>query len=147
MTRGSDVLYPIVATTIRTLEHYETGSMTRRQPALLGLIPQMFVEMSEELAREKGIKNGDKVIVSSARGRLWAKAVVTKRCRPFMVGGSTVHQVSLPWCFGWRYPEDGSGGDSANLLGPWFFDPNATEPEVKAFMVDIAKASESEVNE
>ena len=132
----------LVATTIRTQELYETGSLTRRQPVLLELMPQMFVEISQELAKEKGVKNGGKVIVSSARGKVWAKALVTERLRPFTIAGSTVHQVSMPWCFGWRYPADGSGGDSANLLGPWFFDPNATEPEVKAFMVDISKAAE-----
>ncbi len=139
---GGNMPYPIVATTIRTQELYETGSSTRRQPGLLEMMPQMFVEMSEELAQEKNIQNGDKVIVSSARGKLWAKALVTKRFKPFKVAGSTVHQVGMPWCFGWRCPEDGSGGDSSNLLGPSFFDPNATEPEVKAFMVDISRVEE-----
>jgi formate dehydrogenase major subunit len=99
---GGNMLYPIVATTIRTQELYETGSSTRRQPGLLEMMPQMFVEMSEELAQEKNIQNGDKVIVSSARGKLWAKALVTKRFKPFKVAGSTVHQVGMPWCFGWR---------------------------------------------
>jgi len=136
---SSDSRYPIVCTTIRTQELYETGSTTRRQPWLAEMQPEIFVEMSEELAEEKRIKNGEKVLVSSVRGKLQAVALVTGRFRPFTVAGKRVHQIALPWCFGWRYPQDGSGGDSSNLLTGWIFDPNATEPEVKAFMVDISK--------
>jgi len=100
----------------------------------------MFVEMSMELAKEKGIDNGDKVIVTSARGELWAVAMVTNRFRPFKIANSTVHQVGLPWHFGWQYPEDGSGGDSANLLTPTIGDANTMIPESKAFMVNVVKA-------
>ena len=89
---------------------------------------------------EKGIKSGDKVIVKSGRGELWAIAIVTSRFKPFKVAGSTVHQVGLPWHFGWQYPEDGSGGDSANLLTPTIGDANTMIPESKAFMVNVVKA-------
>jgi formate dehydrogenase major subunit len=102
--------------------------------------PQMFVELSEELAKEKGIANGEKVVVSSARGELWAVAMVTTRFRPFKIAGSTVHQVGLPWHFGWQFPEDGSGGESANLLTPTVGDANTMIPETKAFMVNVRKA-------
>lgn len=139
---SGDDRYPIVCTTIRTQELYETGSTTRRQAWLAEMQPQIFVEMSEELAAEKGIRNGEKVKVSSARCELWAVALVTRRLRPFLVAGARVHEVALPWCFGWRYPKNGSGGDSSNLLAGWVFDPNATEPEVKAFMVNISKIVE-----
>lgn len=132
-----DTRYPYVATIFRTLEHYQSGSLTRRQPWLLECSPQMFVEMSKELAKEKGIENGEKVIVSSARAKLWAIAMVTSRLKPFKIEGSTVHQIGLPLHYGWMYPEN--GGDSANLLGPWFFDPNVGAPETKAFMVNISK--------
>jgi len=135
-----DVRYPFVATTYRVSEHWQTGVLTRHEPWQLEMQPQMFVEMSEELAKEKGIKNGDKVIVRSGRGELWAIAVVTTRFRPFKVAGSTVHQVGLPWCFGWQYPKDGSGGDSANLLTPTIGDANTMIPESKAFMVNVVKA-------
>ena len=133
-------LYPIVATTYRVTEHWETGVETRRMPWLLELIPQVFVEMSSELAQEKNIKNGDKVIVSSARSQLWTIAIVTERFKPFTIMGKTVHQVGMPFCFGWSYPEDGSGGDSSNLLTPTIGDPNTMIPETKAFMVNIKKA-------
>jgi len=135
-----DVRYPFVATTYRVSEHWQTGVLTRHEPWQLEMQPQMFVEMSEELAKEKGFKNGDKVIVRSGRGELWAIAVVTTRFRPFKVAGSTVHQVGLPWCFGWQYPKDGSGGDSANLLTPTIGDANTMIPESKAFMVNVVKA-------
>jgi formate dehydrogenase major subunit len=53
--------------------------------------------------------------------------------------GTTIHQVGLPWHFGWQYPVDGSGGDSANILVPFAGDPNTLIPESKAFLVNIEK--------
>lgn len=136
----SDTRYPFVATTYRVTEHWQTGVLTRHQPWQLEMQPQIFVEMSKELAQEKGINPGDKVNVSSARGTLWAVAVVTERFKPFKIMNATVHQVGLPWCYGWQYPEDGSGGDSSNLLTPSIGDANTMIPETKAFMVNVEKA-------
>jgi formate dehydrogenase major subunit len=133
-----DPRYPFVATTYRVSEHWQTGLMTRPQNWLLELQPQVFVEMSEELARLEGIKNGERVIVSSIRGSLECTAVVTKRFRPFKIAGQIVHQVGLPWNFGWRWPESGTE-DSANLLTPSAGDANTRIPETKAFMVDVRK--------
>ena len=135
-----DTRYPFVATTYRVTEHWQTGVMTRHTPWLLEAVPQNFLELSEELAIEKGIRPGDKVKVSSARGEVFARAVVTKRFRPFKIMGATVHQVGMPWCFGWQYPEDGSGFDSSNLLTPTIGDANTMIPETKAFMVNVEKA-------
>lgn len=135
-----DIRYPYVATTYRVSEHWQTGVLTRHEPWQLEMVPQIFVEMSKELAKEKGVKSGDKVDVSSARGHLWAIAIVTDRFKPFKIMNTTVHQVGLPWCFGWQYPENGSGGDSANLLTPTVGDANTMIPETKAFMVNIEKA-------
>jgi len=72
------------------------------------------------------------------RGQLWAKAIITERIKPFTVMGETVHQVGIPWHFGWVFPKD--GGDSANLLTPSVGDPNTGIPETKAFMVNVRKA-------
>ncbi len=135
-----DTRYPFVATTYRVAEHWQTGVMTRHLSWQLEMQPQIFVELSQELAKEKGIRNGEKVTVKSARGELWAIAMVTDRFKPFKIGGSTVHQVGLPWHFGWQFPEDGSGGDSANLLTPNVGDANTMIPESKAFMVNVVKA-------
>jgi formate dehydrogenase major subunit len=101
-----DPRYPIVATTYRVTEHWQTGVMTRWQPWLLETQPQSFCEMSHELAKLKGVKNGDKVTVESARGKVEAVAVVTIRFKPFEIAGTTIHQVGLPWCFGWVTPKD-----------------------------------------
>jgi len=135
--RTCDPRYPFVGTTYRVSEHWQTGVMTRWQPWLLESQPQLFVEMSPELAMLKGVKNGEKVIVESARGKVKAVALVTKRFRPFTIQGTVVHQVGLPWHFGWVYPKD--GGDSANLLTPSTGDPNTRIPETKAFMVNVKK--------
>ena len=133
-----DPKFPYVATTYRVVEHWQTGLMTRPQEWLMELQPQMFVEMSEELAKLKGIKNGERVNVSSARGKVECSAVVTKRFKPFKMGDITVHQVGLPWHYGWRWPETGKE-ESANLLTPPTGDPNTRIPETKAFMVNVAK--------
>jgi formate dehydrogenase major subunit len=133
-----DPRYPFVGTTYRVSEHWQTGVMTRWQPWLLEAQPQIFVEMSNELAKMKGIKNGEMVIVESARGKLKATAIVTIRFRPFNIQGNVIHQVGVPWHFGWVHPKD--GGDSANLLTPSTGDPNTRIPETKAFMVNVRKA-------
>jgi formate dehydrogenase major subunit len=133
-----DPRYPYVATTYRVVEHWQTGVMTRWQPWLLEMQPQVFVEMSEELGKLKGIKNGERVKVSSPRGALEATAVVTKRLQPFKIGGAVVHQVGIPWHYGWRMPT-GTLEESANLLTPATGDPNTRIPETKAFMVNVAK--------
>lgn len=135
-----DLRYPFVATTYRVSEHWQTGVLTRHQPWQLEMQPQNFVEMSVELGKELGIKNGETVVVVSGRGEVKAVAMVTERFKPFKIADSTVHQVGLPWHFGWQYPEDGSGYDSSNLLTPTVGDANTMIPETKAFMVNVRKA-------
>lgn len=132
-----DPRFPFVGTTYRVTEHWQTGLMTRWQPWLIEAEPQMFVEMSEELAQLRGIKNGEKVKVSSVRGEVEAVAMVTTRFKPFKIGDITVHEVGMPWCFGWITPKD--GGESVNLLTPNVGDPNTMIPESKAFMVNVTK--------
>jgi len=136
--KSCDPKFPFVGTTYRVCEHWQSGVMTRWQPWLVEAQPQIFVEMSQELAKMRGIKNGDKVIVESGRGKLEAVAMVTIRFRPFQIQGTTVHEVGLPWHFGWVHPKD--GGESANVLTPSTGDPNTRIPETKAFMVNVRKA-------
>ncbi len=131
-----DQRYPFVATTYRVTEHWQTGVMTRNTPWLLEMQPHLFVELSPELAADKGIRNGDPCTVSSGRGSVEAVAIVTRRFRPFKVQNTTIHQVGLPWCYGWNTPNT---GDSANLLTPTIGDANTMIPETKAFMVNIEK--------
>jgi formate dehydrogenase major subunit len=137
--RGAAPDYPIVATTHRLVEHLGTGVITRRLPWLVELMPEMFVEIDQELAEAKGIANGDTVIVESARGGVVrAKAVVTLRLSPFQINGTSVHQISLPWNWGYRGL---SKGDRANLLTPRIGDPNTGIPEFRAFLCNIRKVS------
>ncbi|OGK79836.1 MAG: formate dehydrogenase-N subunit alpha [Candidatus Rokubacteria bacterium GWA2_73_35] len=129
--------FPIVATTYRLTEHMHTGSITRNLPWLVELMPSLFCEMSRELAAEKGIQNGDPVVVRSARGEVRAVAYVTGRIRPFKLAGRVVHQVGIPWHWGFMGM---AKGDSANLLTPHVGDANTRIQESKAFLVDVRKA-------
>ena len=132
-----DPRFPFVATTYRVTEHWQTGLMTRYQSLLVETEPQMFVELSEELAELRGIKNGERVLVSSPRGKLEAIAMVTKRWTPFKVAGQTIHEVGMTFHYGWLIPKN--GGESANLLTPTIGDANTAIPEYKAFLVNVEK--------
>ncbi len=134
---GSD--FPYVCTTYRVTEHWQTGVMSRHMPWLLELQPQVFVEMDLELAASKGIFPGDLVRVASRRGAIEAVAVPTSRLVPLAVQGKRVHQVGLPWCYGWLTPAGGRGGDSANCLTPAVGDATTGIPETKAFLVDVTR--------
>jgi formate dehydrogenase-N alpha subunit len=133
---GTPEEFPIVGTTYRVSEHWQTGAMSRNMPWLAGLVPDAFVEIGVDLARERGIERGDRVIVSSARGEIEVYALVTERFRPFFVGGKTVHQIGIPWHWGYAGL---TKGDSANVLTPNVADPNALIPEFKAFLCDVHK--------
>jgi len=135
--QGTPDKYPIVCSTYRLTEHWQGGQMTRNMPWVIEAQPQPFCEMSEELAAEKGIVNGEKVIVESARGQVNVVALVTKRFKPFQMNGRKVHQVGIPWHWGYTGL---STGDSANVLTPHIGDANTTIPEFKAFLVDVRKA-------
>lgn len=134
---GSREQFPYVATTYRVVEHWQAGAMSRWLPWLAELQPEMFVEISTELAKEKGIKNGERVVVRSARGEIQCVALVTHRLKPIVVGGETVHMVGMVWHYGWKGL---ATGPSANELTPHVGDANTMIPEYKAFLVDIRKA-------
>ncbi len=137
LAKPADPRFPVVLTTYSLTEHWCGGGETRNVPNLLEAEPQLYVEMSHELAKEKGIANGDGVILESARGQVEAIAMVTVRMRPLTVQGKTVHLVGMPFCFGWTTP---GCGDSTNRLTPSVGDPNTTIPETKACCVNIRKA-------
>jgi formate dehydrogenase major subunit len=139
---GSPSEYPIVCSTYRVTEHWQAGQMTRNLPWLVELMPELFVEMSEELAAELGIENADWVTVESKRGSLQAKAMITKRFKPYRMNGQTVHQIGLPWHWGFTGL---STGDSANVLSPHVGDANTMIPEFKAFLVRVKKGGAQDV--
>ena len=129
--------FPYVMTTYRLTEHYLSGAMSRWLPWLSELHPELFVEISPELAEEKGIRNLDWVQVSSPRARVRAKALVTRRLRPLRVDGRTIHQVGMPWHWGY---EGVVTGDVANELTALVGDPNVSIHEGKAFVCNIQRA-------
>jgi formate dehydrogenase major subunit len=128
--------FPYIGTTYRVSEHWQAGAMTRNLPWLVELVPDMFVEMSEGLASWKGISNGDMVTISSERGAIEARALVTSRIKPLRIGGRMVEQVGLPWHFGFAGL---ATGDSANVLTAAVGCANTTIPEYKAFLCNIEK--------
>jgi len=132
-----DPKFPYVMTTYRLTEQYLAGAMSRWLPWLAELQPELFVEISPELAKEKGIENIDWVRVSSPRSHIRAKALVTRRLRPLQIDGKTVHHVGMPWHWGY---EGLVTGDIVNELTALVGDPNVTIHEGKAFVCNIEKA-------
>jgi formate dehydrogenase major subunit len=126
--------YPIVATTFRLTEHYLSGPMSRFNGWLNELQPEMFVEMSPELAAERGIEPGGWVTVRSARASLEARALVTRRLRPLVLAGRVVHQIGLP--FHWGFAGESVGGN-ANDLTSLVADPNVSMHEGKVFVCQV----------
>ncbi len=126
--------FPVVATTFRLTEHYLSGPMSRFNSWLSELQPEMFVELSPELAAERGITHGGWVVVESARGRIEARAMVTRRLRPLSIEGNVVHQVGLP--FHWAFAGEVVGGN-ANDLTSLVADPNVSMHESKAFACQV----------
>ncbi len=134
---GTADQFPIICSTYRLCEQWQAGAMSRNLPWLAECQPDMFLEIGEELAQEKGINNGDQVIVSSARGQIQMVAVVTKRWRRFTVDGKDVDQVGMPWHYGWQGL---ATGEIANDLTAHVGDGNTMIPEYKVFLVDVKKA-------
>lgn len=126
--------FPYVMTTYRVTEHHTGGGMTRGLPYLAELQPEMFCEVSPELAAERGLENGDWATIVSARTAIEARVLVTERLEPLRIQGRTVHQVGLPYHWGFK---GHSTGDSANDLFPIALDPNVHIQEVKAATCDI----------
>jgi formate dehydrogenase major subunit len=130
---GSQV-YPYVVTTYRLTEHHTAGGMSRWLPYLAELQPELFCEVSPELAAERGLEHAGWATVISARGAIEAKVLVTRRMKPLKVGGRLVHQIGLPWHWG---PNGYTKGDAANELSHLSLDPNVHIQEVKALACDI----------
>jgi len=130
MVHTPETEFPVVATTYRLTEHYLSGPMSRFNSWLNELQPEMFVELSPELAAERGIVHGGWVTVSSPRGRIEVRAMVTRRMRPLVVDGRVLHQVGLP--FHWGFAGQVVGGN-ANDLTSLVAEQNVSMHEGKAF--------------
>ncbi|RZI96447.1 MAG: formate dehydrogenase-N subunit alpha [Variovorax sp.] len=128
--------FPYVATSYRLTEHFHYWTKNVRTSAIIQ--PQQFVEIGEELAKEKGIENGGWVKVSSKRGFIKAVALVSKRIPALQVDGRTVHTVGLP--NHWGFIGLAKPGYLVNTLTPFVGDANTQTPEYKSFTVNIEKA-------
>jgi len=137
LAKVGDPAFPYVITTYRLTEHYLAGGMSRWLPWLSELQPELFIEISPELAQEKGIKNLDWCIISSPRAQIRAKALITRRLRPFKIDGKVVHQVGMPWHWGY---EGLTTGDVVNEMTSLVADPNVSMHEAKAFVCNVEKA-------
>ena len=134
LTTTASEQYPLVAFTFRLTEHYLSGPMSRFNSWLNELMPGMFCEVSPELAAERGFGNGEWVTVSSARGAIACRALVTRRIRHLTVEGKSLHQVGLP--FHWSFAGEVAGGN-ANDLTAILADVNVSMHEGKVFACQI----------
>ncbi len=135
--RGTADEFPYIATSCRCTEHWQSGIMTRNLPWLAELMPEMYVEIGEDLADELGIASGDRVKVSSKRGQIQALAIVTRRLQAIDVAGKSLHQVAIQWQWGYAGRVT---GDSGNILFPHVGDANTCIPESKSFLCKVEKA-------
>jgi formate dehydrogenase major subunit len=137
--------FDTVCTTYRLTEHYHYW--TKNNPANVQLVPEPFIEISEDMAKEKGIKGGDKLKISSIRGEYYGKAMVTKRIKKLKINGKDIYPIGIPihWAYKGIREDKEDKATSINLhplntLSPAAVDPNAYTPEFKGFLVKVEKA-------
>jgi formate dehydrogenase major subunit len=129
-----DSRFPFVLTTYRLTEHHTAGGMSRFLSHLAELQPEMFAEISPELARQQKISNGDRICIVTLRAAIEARALVSRRIRPLHLNGKTVHQVALPYHFGTAgLVRGGAANDLLAISG----EPNVTIMEAKACTCNI----------
>jgi formate dehydrogenase major subunit len=130
-----DARFPFVMSTYRLTEHHTSGAMSRMLPHLAELQPEFFCEISPELAKERGVENGGWVTLTTPRGLVEARALVTARMRPLLINGKNVHQVGVPYHWGYRGLVK---GDSANDLVAISEEPNVRIMEAKGILCDLS---------
>ncbi|MFG2830422.1 formate dehydrogenase [Streptomyces sp. NPDC048434] len=130
---GAEV-YPYVLTTHRLTEHFTAGGMSRWSSHLAELQPELFCEVSPQLAAERGLEHSGWATIITARNAIEARVAVTERIRTLTVHGRTVHQIGLPFHWG---PNGVVTGDAANELVAISLDPNSHIQEDKALTADI----------
>ncbi len=129
-----DPRFPYVATTYRLTEHHTAGGMSRWLSWLSELQPEMFCEVSPELAAECGLKNGGWATIRTARAEIEARVLVTRRMPALKLKGRVVHHIGLPY----HWSSKGLvKGDSTNELIEFVADPNVSIQESKVFTVMI----------
>ena len=132
-----DERFPFVLTTYRLTEHHTAGAMSRTLSHLAELQPELFAEISPELAAERGVANGDVVRIATMRGAISARALVTSRMPSLDVDGRRVHQVGLPYHWGERGLVT---GDVVNDLLAISEEPNVKIFESKGLTCNLERA-------
>ena len=127
-------VFPYVLSTYRITEHHTAGAMTRTVPHLSELQPEMFCEVSPELAEERGLEHGGWATIVTMRTAIEARVMVTDRLVPLKVQDRVVHQVGTPYHWG---SKGVITGDSANDLLALALDPNVHIGEYKVATCDI----------
>jgi formate dehydrogenase major subunit len=132
--RFGGVEFPYVLSTYRLTEHHTAGGMSRQLSHLAELQPELFCEVSPELAADIGLEHGAAATITTPRGAISARVMITRRMRPLWVEGRTVHQVGLPYHWGFSGM---STGDVVNDLLAISEEPNVRIMETKALVCDI----------
>lgn len=130
----ADPNFPYVLTTYRLTEHHTAGGMSRYLSHLAELQPELFYEISPELARELRIAQGGWVTVSTARASIEARAQISTRMKPLRIDGATLHQVGLPYHWGYKGLVR---GDVVNDLVALSEEPNVRIMETKALLCNV----------
>jgi formate dehydrogenase major subunit len=130
---GADV-FPYVLTTYRLTEHHTAGGMSRTVPYLSELQPELFIEVSPELAAERGLEHAGWATVITARAAIEARVMVTDRMRPLTIDGRVVHHIGVPYHWGRRGL---TKGDAANELLSMVLDLNTHIAEYKSATCDV----------
>jgi assimilatory nitrate reductase catalytic subunit len=121
-----DEYYPLVATTGRVLQHYQSGAQTRLVPELAAAVPEGFVEVHPDTAARAGLADGDPAVIASRRGEVRARVRCVPTLRP--------DTVFLPFHF--------PGEQRANLLTNPALDPTSRMPEFKVCAVRLSPVPE-----
>lgn len=136
----ADPRFPFMITTYRLTEHHTAGGMSRWLSWLSELQPEMFCEVSPELAALQGLKNGGWATIRTARAEIEARVLVSLRVRPIRIQGQVIHQIGLPY----HWSSKGLVvGDSVNDLISFVGDPNVSIQESKALtaMIEAGRRS------
>lgn len=129
--------FPYVLCTSAVSEHWCSGAYTRNVPWLNELMKETYIEMPVKLAEKINVKNGDRVAVSSARGNIEVKVMVTNRINTLNINGEETTVVWMPYNWGFKGL---STAASTNLLTIDAGDPNTWIQETKACLVNVKKA-------
>ena len=129
-----DPRFPYVLSTYRLTEQHTAGGMTRQLSHLSELQPELFTEVSPELARKCGLKHGEWATISTVRGSVEARVLITTRIMPVQINGRTIHQVGLPYHWGYRGEVT---GDIVNDLLAISEEPNVRIMETKALLCNV----------